>query len=270
MSQPPLSQAILQLERDLGTRLLERTNRTVALTAAGVAFADECRALVAASQRARDVATDAAAGLTGTLRIGAVTSAIADPLPAILDRFRTTRPGVRLMVDEIDTHQGRDALERREIDVAIIRHATPGRGLTARHLRRDHFVVALPAQHPAAADGPIDLAGLADEPWVWLQRDVSPDYHDELAVACRRSGFVPRAEHHAASIVTQIAMVAAGLGITLVPNTSARPEPGRISYRPLADRVDLVELSLVHRDTAHEPLVEHFVTCSGAGTARAV
>src|SRR6478672_2941546 len=158
MSQPPLSQAILQLERQLGTTLLNRSSRSVLLTEAGHLFPEQCRLLVGASERAREVAALASGGMTGTLRVGAVTSAFNETLPRILQRFRASRPLVELQVQEIDSHHGRDALERRELDVAVIRQIVTGRRLRSVPLRRDHFVVAMPVDHRLADDdGPISL-----------------------------------------------------------------------------------------------------------------
>ena len=88
MSQPPLSQAIRSLEKQVGARLFDRTSRSVALTEAGQAFLRECRVLLADAERAEQVARHTQAGLTGTIRLGAVTSAFADPLPGILEKFR--------------------------------------------------------------------------------------------------------------------------------------------------------------------------------------
>ncbi|MEN8585092.1 LysR substrate-binding domain-containing protein [Burkholderia sp. RS01] len=272
MSQPPLSQAILQLERQLGTTLLTRSSRSVLLTEAGNLFLEQCRLLVGASERAHEVAALANGGLAGTLRIGAVTSAFSETLPQILQRFRASRPLVELQVQEIDSHQGRDALERRELDVAIIRQSVTGRRLKSVPLRRDHFVVAMPEGHRlAGGEGPVSLAEFRDEPWVWLRRPVSPDYHDELVAACRQAGFSPEAQHYANSINSQLAMVKCGLGVTLAPESSVRQQPQDLVWRELRRRVDLVELSVVVRSGDHEPLVEHFIACSapeggGAGT----
>ncbi|MEV0698711.1 LysR substrate-binding domain-containing protein [Saccharopolyspora sp. NPDC050389] len=270
MSQPPLSQAILQLERQLGTRLLDRTRRKVTLTETGRAFAAECRRLVAAAQRAHDVATQAEAGLVGTLRIGVVTSALSEPLLSTLDTFRRSRPQVELQVVEVDTPSGQELLLRHEIDVAAIRLSAPVRALRIRPWRRDDFVIALPPEHPLAGETspPIDLARFADEPWVWLRREASPDYHDELVATCRRAGFSPDARHVANSITTQLAMVAAGLGVTLVPNVLVRWILPPATHRPLTDRTDLVELSLVTRDSAHEPLVREFLRIASADSHR--
>jgi DNA-binding transcriptional LysR family regulator len=261
MSQPPLSQAVLQLERQLGAALLERSTRAVQLTEAGRLFLEHCRQLVDASERARDVALQAASGLVGTLRIGAVTSAVTDVLPHLLRRFRESRPAVDLQVREVDSHHGRDALVRREIDVAVIRQAVTGRQLRSLPLRRDHFVIALPPDHPdAGARGPVRLARFRDSSWVWLPREISPDYHDELVTACRSAGFSPEPSHYANSIHSQLAMVEAGLGVTLAPESSVRRQGRGIAWHELAERVDLVELSIVTRRESPEPLVESFLS----------
>jgi DNA-binding transcriptional LysR family regulator len=261
MSQPPLSQAILQLERQLGVALFDRSGRTVTLTETGRVFAAECRTLVAAAQHAQEVATQAEAGLAGTLRIGLVTSALSEPLLSTLATFRHARPRVDLQITEVDTASGQQALLRHEIDIAVIRPSTPVRGLRIQPWRHDEFVIALPPGHPLAAGGPspVHLARFADEPWVWLRREASPDYHDQLMATCRRAGFSPRIRHLANSIFTQLAMAAAGLGVSLVPNVSVQQIQPTALYRPLTDRAGIVELSLVSRDAAREPLTEHFL-----------
>ena len=260
MSQPPLSQAIIQLERQLGARLLDRNARKVTLTETGRAFADECRKLIAGAERAGEVAQQAEAGLLGTLRLGVVTSALSEPLLSTLDAFRTARPRVELRVVEVDTPAGQEALLRHELDVAVIRLSVSTRALSVEPWRRDHFVLALPAQHPLAVDErPIDLARLAEEPWVWLHREASPDYHDQLMATCRRAGFTPDARHHANSITTQLAMVGCGLGVTLVPNVAVGALDRLAVRRPLKTRADLVELAIVSRASGHEPLVAEFV-----------
>ncbi|HVH24102.1 MAG TPA: LysR family substrate-binding domain-containing protein, partial [Pseudonocardia sp.] len=110
---------------------------------------------------------------------------------------------------------------------------------------------------------PVDLARFADEPWVWLAREASPDYHDQLMATCRRAGFSPDVRHLAHSILTQLAMVNAGLGVTLAPNVSVR-QTASVPYRPLTVRADLVELSLVTREGATEPLVEQLLLAASA------
>jgi DNA-binding transcriptional LysR family regulator len=136
-----------------------------------------------------------------------------------------------------------------------------GRQLRSLPLRRDHFVIALPPDHPdAGARGPVRLARFRDSSWVWLPREISPDYHDELVTACRSAGFSPEPSHYANSIHSQLAMVEAGLGVTLAPESSVRRQGRGIAWHELAERVDLVELSIVTRRESPEPLVESFLS----------
>lgn len=270
MSQPPLSQAILQLERQLGVRLFDRGGRKVTLTETGRAFAEECRKLLAAAQHAHEVAAQTEAGLVGTLRMGVVASALSEPLLSTIADFRQSRPRVELQVVEVDTPTGQDLVARHDLDIAVIRPSAPVRGLRMRPWRHDQFVIALPEWHSLAAEGTtaaVDLSRFADEPWVWLRREASPDYHDQLMATCRRAGFTPDTRHLANSILTQLAMVACGFGVTLVPNaTAARTFQRPVAHRPLTDPADIVELSLVTRANAQEPLVKDFLRIASGET----
>lgn len=260
MSQPPLSQAIIQLERQLGVPLLRRTNRSVALTEAGRVFLEECRALVLAAERATEAAVKADAGIVGTLRIGAVASAFNETLPEAISRFQQSWPLVELRVQEIDSHHGHSGLLRRELDIAVIRQTVTRRDLQAVPIRRDHFIIAMPASHRlASASTPVRLEEFRDDSWVWISRQHTPDYHDELVAACREAGFSPEARHQANSIQAQLDMVECGLGVTLAPVSSLRRNPKGIVWRELRRRVDLIELSAVVRGGERDVLVDHFL-----------
>jgi DNA-binding transcriptional LysR family regulator len=260
MSQPPLSQAILGLERDLGTRLLDRTSRHVRLTRAGEVLLRHCRQLVRDAERARTAVQGTRDGFSGHIVIGAVASAFTDVLPAALRRYRSVRPDVQLQLLEVDTEAGARAVQNHDIDVALVRRATGGRGYRAVPLRRDDFAAVLPLdhRHASGAADPLDLSDLATDAWVWIPRDISPSYHDEVVTACRRAGFSPDARHQANSIATQLAMVSCEIGVAIVPSlaTDGRHD---IAARRLREPAPLVALSmLVHTDI--DPLVEHFVT----------
>jgi DNA-binding transcriptional LysR family regulator len=249
MSQPPLSQAIKGIERRLGVTLLHRTTREVTLTPAGTVFLDRCRILVGAAESADAAAQAVAEGAAGQLRIGAVTSAFFDPLPAALEHFRRHRPGVEIRIEEIDSHVAVQAVRRRELDVAFVRQlATPSDCVRVR-LRTERFVLALPAAWTpdTSAEG---LTVAADLPWVWIPRTISPDYHDQIVACCRAAGFAPDARHTARSIVSQLAMVACGLGVALVPESATQqlrvPEEQSIRLLPVQDSAT-IELAAVWR-----------------------
>ena len=247
MSQPPLSQAIKQLERQLGCELLHRTQRSVALSTAGAVFLRECRALIRQAEAAEVAARHAALGYGGRLSIGAVASAFSWPLPSVLERFHEAAADVEIRVREIDTHEAADRLLDRTLDWAIVRQTAPVRGTIATLLFADRFVAALPAGHPAAGTtDPLDLADLADDTWVWLHREISPDYHDAMAATCRSAGFSPVPAHWARSVTSQIAMVECGLGVTVVPATSG-PMGRAVSFRPFTLPTPTIDLTAMTR-----------------------
>lgn len=267
MSQPPLSQAIRAIERRLGVQLLHRTTREVRLTPAGAAFLETCRRLVSASIAADRAAQTAASGLTGEIRVGAVTSAVMHPLPVALERFRQLRPDVHVRVEEIDSHVAVPALRRRELDVTLVRLLATPADCARRTLLRETFVLAIPDGWALATKKRIDLAVAADLPWIWLPRPISPDYHDQVVACCRAAGFAPEVGHTARSISSQLALVSSGLGVALVPRDSAASHlPAGVRLVPLRTSVqtelaalwrrdaDPVVLSLVHDALAPSPV----------------
>jgi DNA-binding transcriptional LysR family regulator len=195
-----LSQAIIQLERQLGCELLHRNQRSVAVSPAGAVFLRECRTLIRQAEDAEAAVRHAASGRGGRLRLGAVASAFSWPLPVVLERFHDAVPDVEILAQEIDTHEAAPGLLDRTLDWAIVRQTAPVRGTTATRLYADRFVAALPADHLAAgSDEPLELADLAGETWVWLHRHISPDYHDAMAAMCSAAGFSPVPAHWARS-----------------------------------------------------------------------
>ncbi|MEU4613597.1 LysR substrate-binding domain-containing protein [Streptomyces umbrinus] len=247
MSQPPLSQAIKQLEQQLGCELLHRTQRSAALSPAGAVFLDHCRALIRHAEEAETAARQAATGRGGRLSLGAVASAFSWPLPLVLEQFHKELPDVDIRTQEIDTHEAAAGLLDRSLDWAIVRQTAPVRGTTATSLYADRFVAALPVRHPVAeASGPLDLADLAGAPWVWLHRHISPDYHDAMAALCRAAGFSPVPNHWARSVTSQIAMVECGLGVTVVPATASASHPA-VRFRALRHATATIELTAMTR-----------------------
>jgi DNA-binding transcriptional LysR family regulator len=248
MSQPPLSQAIKRLEREIGCQLLHRTRRSVSLTPAGAELLGQCRALIRQSEGATIATRHAATGGAGRLTVGAVASAFGWPLPDAVEGFHAVMPGVDIRIREIDSHQAASALLGRTLDLAIVRQTAPVPGTAATALFTDHFVAALPTDHRAAGSAePMDLAALACDRWIWLDRAVSPDYHDMMAASCRAAGFSPVPAHWARSVTSQIAMVGCRLGVTIVPATAAHPRDA-VCFRPLRDPAAATGLTVLTRE----------------------
>jgi DNA-binding transcriptional LysR family regulator len=253
------AQAIRQLEQKLGVDLLHRTTRAVALTSAGNAFLEQARALVGASRSAEPTARRAGEGVAGQLRIGAVASAFEHPLPDVIADYGQRYPAVSLTLEEIDTHDAADALLTYRLDVTVARIANAPPGLQRRPLRRDRFVLITPASWPRRrANDP--AAAASDHPWVWIPRDISPYYHDQVVTCCSSEHLVPSRHHTARSITTQIAMVGAGVGVAVVP-ASAVPatSTGPVNlHRLRSAAAETATLASTCRDLP-DPLVEHFL-----------
>jgi len=262
MSQPPLSQVIKALEHRLGTALLTRSTRSVSLTSAGEVFLDRCRRLINVAEEAEVATRHAGEGLVGQLRVGAVTSAFFDPLPAMLATFRATHPDVEVVLQELDTHQAARALADRAVDVALVRQLAIPPGLERRTLLEEEFVLAVPAAWHLDQAEPTELAAAAAMPWIWLPRHISPDYHDQVVTCCRTNGFAPIVTNTAHSIVSQLAMVACGIGVALVPQTSTHHAIGSqdrvrfVRFRGAAT----IQLAAVWRRRLSNPAVAAFVS----------
>lgn len=270
MSQPPLSQVVKALEQRLGVQLLRRSTREVTLTAAGQVFLDRCRELLSSAEAAEDAARAAAGGAVGRLRLAAVTSAFVHPLPGALERFARDYPLVELRVRETDTHVAVEDLRRGDLDIAFVRQLGVPRGLHRLTLHTERFALALPAFWEGSGRPVRRLLDAADLPWVWVPREVAPDYHDQVVACCRAAGFAPDARHTTSSIFSQLAMVGCGLGVALVPAAVAQQTglpSASVRLLPLDDS-PTIDLAAVWRQDG-SPLVEALLASVAAVGAQA-
>lgn len=237
MAQPPLSRLLRGLEEELGVRLLLRLPRGVRPTAAGVALLEEARAVLARAGGVRDAVLRAARGEQGRLAVGFTASAAMHPfVPAALRAFRAEVPQVRLALDEAGTVELADALLQGRLDAAFVRSPVGNvPGLAVEPILEEPMVAALPAGHPLVgeADAAIALAALAGETFVLYRRLSGPGLHDAIISACSRAGFSPIVGQEAPRLPATLSLVAAGLGISIVPASMRRMAPEGVAYRAL-------------------------------------
>jgi DNA-binding transcriptional LysR family regulator len=258
ISQPPLSQQIAALEAELGCRLLERTRRKVELTPAGAAFLDQVRALLSELESAADTARSIDAGQVGVLRLSFVGSALLSALPALVQRFRAERPRVELQLRERSTVEQLRALRTGTIDVGLVRlPLADAADLEVRRVVREATIAAVPETHPLARLRRIPLRRLAGEPLVLFPREQAPGFHDLLVDRMRTTGLSPRVAQYAPEMLTIIGLVAAGIGVSPVPESMRELALGNVAYRPLAG-APRSELALVTRADETSPLVRAF------------
>ena len=269
ISQPPLSQQIRALERELGVTLLERNRRRVTLTAAGEVFRDDARTILAAVDRATDRARNVARGAVGTLSIGFVGSAMFSPtLPEILREFRDGHPDVELVLRELPTVAQMNALVAGELDLGVIRGPMPEGELDAQlellTIQREHLIAALPAEHPLAARRRLRAESLRGETFVILTRREAPGLFAGLASAMGEAGGLPDDVLEVAEMQTIISLVSAGFGVSLVPASVGQVDRSGVAFRPLAGPTPTIELSLAWRSGSGSPVRDAFVAMARA------
>lgn len=257
MAQPPLSQQIKQLEEQLGTALFERTTRKVELTAAGELLLERGRRILQDLEELESDVAQVGHGAAGVLRVGLSGSATYRLLPPLVQRVRSEMPGLKLTVrGEMLTPQMVADLEEGRLDVAILRPPVDSPDVELGYLEQDRLVAALPADSPWAQQSQLDLADLADEPFVGYpaRSVVTRIFRD----ACRREGFIPRVVQEAAETSTLLALVAAGMGIGLVPMTTHRFAFQGIVFRPVRNAPS-VDLAVAWRRGDETLLIRRFL-----------
>jgi DNA-binding transcriptional LysR family regulator len=263
IQQPPLSQQIQALERELDTKLFQRLPRGVELTAAGRAFLDEARAILQRTQQAIAAARRVGRGEAGRIGLGFTSSASFQPfVPRAIRTFRDTYPLVELALEESGTIEMVEALRARTIDVAFIRSPVPTTAnLAVLPILDESMFVALPSRHPlAAAAGSLALPALAEEVFILYRRPIGPGLHDAIIAACDRAGFSPIIGQEAPRMLSTLSLVAAGLGVTLVPASMSRLEAEGVAYRPLDPSAQLTApLTLAYRRDESAAAVCNFV-----------
>jgi DNA-binding transcriptional LysR family regulator len=266
MSQPPLSQAVRQLENDIGAELFLRNRRRVELTPAGAVFLDEARAILRAVDRAADLARRTASGEVGRLSVGFVGSAMYGTLPEVLRAFRAEHPGVDLRLRELTSPEQLDALRRGVIDVGVLRLTRDVEEFDRETLAHERVVVALPVGHPLARRTRVRLSHLADEDLVLLSRREAPGLRDSIALAVAEAGGTGHVVQEVAEMQTLIGLVAAGLGISFVPESVAAAGRHDVTFLELEGEVPTVELTLVWQRGQRSALLDAFLETAGRQT----
>ena len=241
MSQPPLTDQIQILEQVLKVKLFERSRRGTKLTPAGAAILPAVRKFSEQLERLELAVREATTGQRSMLTVGAITSAMVEVLPPLIERMRATHPDVAISMREIDSVEAVPLLQSGDIDLAFARlEGDLGSGIKSIPLREDRLAVALPRAHPLAARSRTRLASLTEEDFVMFYRRVSPSYFDSLVTACRKAGFSPRIVHEVGSVASQIAFVGCGQGVALVPAAMKKMAPETVVVCPLTEDLSVV------------------------------
>jgi DNA-binding transcriptional LysR family regulator len=246
ISQPPLSQQIKALENELGTPLFVRTSRRVELTDAGFVFLGHAKAILDRTEHACVQARAVGAGHAGHLEIGLSGSLLLGPLPELVAAYRRAFPAVTVTLHEMTPAAQLAALADRKLDVCFSRSAPDDDFLDGELAWEDPVVVAMPRGHRLVARRKLVLRDLANEEFVMLRLDSSA-FAEYLHRCCVEAGFMPRASQRVVETQAIPSLVAAGLGVALVPASLSQVHRRGVEYRALAGNAPRADVYAVHR-----------------------
>ena len=257
MAQPPLSQQIRRLEAQLGVTLLHRTTRSVDLAPAGEILLVRAREILAAVDRATEDTLRAARGEFGRLAVGFTGSATYALLPQVAAALRGALPGVVLdLRGELLTPAQVEGLLAGTLDLGLLRPPVRERELAVEVVRRERLVAVLPRTHRLAGEDTVPLEELATETFVVYPSHFRSVVHDAVEETCEAHGFLPRVALEVSETATLVSFVAAGLGVSLVPESVRHMTVHGAVYRPLAREAAGVELAVAWRRADASPVLE--------------
>lgn len=258
IAQPSLSQQIRKLETMIGAELFDRRGRAVALTPAGEALRVRVRRTFDDVEEAVAAARDADLGVIGSFSVGFIETAAIGIVPGAVRRFRESHPRVGLTLRELSVREQTDGLITGALDLGFVR-ADPGHGdLVVERVLEERFVVAVPVGHRLAGRGRLSPAEVVAEPLIVIEREEIPGLYDETMTLVREYGSTVRIAQKATSILAVLGLVAAGLGIALLPDAVHDLDVARIEYAELDPSPVTSVLAVRHRG-ARSPHIEPFL-----------
>ena len=261
VAQPALSQQIKRLEAEVGTPLFLRSTRAVQLTAAGEALRPHALRALAEVEEGAGVAERASRGEIGHLTVGFIETAAGALVPAAVRRFRAKRPDVALTLRELAVDVQLQDLRSGKLDLGIVRPPVDSEDLIVEAVAEEPLLAAVPATHPLAVRHRISPARLAGEPLVALSREVVPGLYDQVIALLAGEDVAAQITQEATSIQAVLGLVAAGLGITVLPASVRSLSRDGVAFVALAPAPRSLVLTVQRRGDA-SPLISAFVSAA--------
>lgn len=265
IAQPALSQQIRNLEEELGLPLFDRVGRGLALNEAGRLFLEETREVLLRVEGAALLARQAGRGEVGRLRVGFTASACFHPaVTQALKAYRQGWPGVELILEEGRSSLLETALEQGTLDAAFLRPPLrSAERLDFVLVATEPMVAALPVGHRHQARTSLTLEDLRDEAFILYPRADGPGLSENVVAACQRAGFTPRVSQQTPQLASTVNLVAAAMGIAIVPDCMRQLRPDSVRYVPLADAALQAEFGLAWKRSDRSRTVRHLIDTAG-------
>ncbi|NEV80485.1 LysR family transcriptional regulator [Rhodopseudomonas sp. BR0C11] len=256
VAQPPLSQQIRDLEAEIGTPLFERTTRRVALTRAGEDFLKQALAILERAETAVQRARSIGAGTAGILNVGLTGSVLTGPLGRAIQQFALNYPNVDLRIHEMSPDRQVAALKSGQTDVSFLRCPPQDAEIASERAWRELVRLVRP-KGPALLTRKVTLADLRDESFVFLRLEDSL-FAKYLWQCCFEAGYAPRVTHQAIESASLTSLVAAGLGIAIIPEFVSKLAHQDVVYRPIGGPPILADVYALTTG-ANNPLASQFI-----------
>lgn len=260
IAQPPLSQQIRQLEEELGVVLFHRTKRSVQLTDAGQVFLEEAKQVLIQAAQAVQAAQRASRGEIGQLVVSFVSSAAYNVLPKILQAFRARFPEVNLALHELTTDKQLQGLRDGWIDVGFLRPPIEDDTLSLATIFKESLIVALPEIHPLSRQPQVPLKALINEFFILFPRPLGPKLYDQIVGLCQQAGFSPNVVQEAIQMQTIVSLVAAEIGIALVPASVQNLQRRGVIYKAIQEATPKAEIAVIWRSNDLSLVLHQFLS----------
>ncbi len=250
VAQPSLSTQIKVLEEEVGARLFERDKRHVSLTPAGRRFRQRASSVLAMADSAKSEARSTARGQLGMIALGyTALSMFSTALPHAIRQFRRREPNVVMTLRELTSLEQLHELGERTLDVGVLRKVDVGapKGITIVEWYRTPLVAAIPRDHPRAASDLLSLNDLKNESFIMYPRGAGTGIYWQVIDLCTAAGFRPRVVREVIESSTIIGLVAAGVGIAIVPADMNCIQFSGVVYRRITDTGAYTALHLAQR-----------------------
>lgn len=261
VAQPAISQSILDLEDELGAKLLLRNRRRVELTAAGTAFFAEASEIIRRAEDSKTTAQRAARGEVGCLRIGFTPAAAGPILSTVIKPYRKRYPKVDVRVYDMDSEEQLKAFDQRRIDIGFSRPLAKDRAdeFASELVYEDRLELMLPAGHVLAKKSVVNLKDVEHESFIAGCRAGAPALYGEIIATCRRAGFSPKMALELELVSSIIVAVECGLGVALVAGSTRHMRHRTTVLRPVRPPSDKVQLCAIWRTGEPEPVLQSFL-----------
>lgn len=260
ISQPPLSQQIIQLEKEMDVILLKRSKRHVELTEAGKLFLDRSYEIMNLLEKGIEDTRKVHIGEFGQLKVG-FTGILNSILIRLYQYYRSKQSQNELILHHLSSNKQVESLQEKKIHIGFICPPIDTEIFNFRFIGDARFIAALPRNHPLANDSsPLDIKELKNEPFVLPPRNIEPGYYDTILSMCHKSGFTPKVSQEAEGIYNVLTFVAANMGVSLVTTMARERTIPDIVYRDLTGEIPKMELYLVWmKSDENEPIVKNFL-----------